>query len=998
MRKGLLKTITLFVLMVLISIGAFAIPANKQAVTIRQPNGKTLTFILGGDEYVNWATTLDQYTLVRNSEGVFTYGVLNENGDLVASKYIASNANERSAEEIAFLSTLPVNLFYSESQIELKKQNSPASAPANNDAKYPSIGTVKLLVILAGFSDLPFTYTNQNFVDLVSQDNYDGTGSVKDYYRDNSDNQFIMDIDVAGPYVLPNSMAYYGGNNSYGSDQNMPYFVLHALNAADPDVDFGDYDNDNDGYVDAIHIIFAGTPESSTGTDNEIWPHRSNVNPNIIKDSKRFGPYSCSAEKRNSVVMDGIGTICHEFGHVLGFPDFYDTDYTGSGGQAAVPGDWDLMSSGSYLNNSATPAGLTGMERHIANWAQPIELTATADNVYLPAINDSSVSYKIDLGNNNEFLMLEHRRKTRWDAYVPGEGMLIYHGQQERINRWLNYGYNDINVNPNNRGWYIVPATGNNGHTETSQAPFPGASGNTNFTNNTTPANTLMNGTPTNKPITSIQYINDSVITFNFMSNLPAVSTGAVESSTITSTSATATGTVLYYGDSTISEQGMLWSVSQQALRDLDQDSINSVQANAVAETFTVEMTGLVPSSIIYYRAYAVSSTGTAYGPVKQFTTPSGLGTLLTRPAVAIDSIHATLVGNVVSMGEGTFVEKGFVVSSDEANDLTLETTWSVQNDTASTGLYYVTLDTLTEGQTYYFKAYVTTNLGTAYGTRRSFTTTFPAIENNVISSNQAFCLGETPQLLTGTEPTGGRGNFTYQWQQKGRTGDWVNATQESTNQNYQPEAITDSTYYRRVVTSNGVVEHISNTILLDVKISRGGVISENISNDTINLGEATGQLKLNNYRGTIIDWERSIDNQAWESLGFNERNYPGETPTTEATYTYRVLVQIDQCPSEYSAEKAIYVKDNSSLEDVANLFEFSVLPNPTAGQITITSEEAQADVIVITNVLGQEILKETNCTINGKVINLDAFESGVYFLNIKQGDKQQTKQIILKK
>ncbi len=1000
MRKKLLKTMTLVVLMLTISIGAFAIPANKQAITVRQPNGKTLTFVLGGDEYVNWATTLDQYTLVRNDQGVFTYGVLNENGDLVASKYIASNANERSAEEIAFLSTLPVNLFYSDAQIELKKQNSPASLPANSDAKYPSIGTVKLLVILVGFSDLPFTYTNQNFVDLVSEENYNGTGSVKDYYKDNSDEQFIMDIDVAGPYTLPNSMAYYGGNNSWGSDQNMDYFVRHALNAADPDVNFADYDNDGDNRVDAIHIIFAGTPESSTGIDNEIWPHRSSVSPNIVKDGRVFGPYSCSAEKRNSVAMDGIGTICHEFGHVLGFPDFYDTDYTGSGGQSAVPGDWDLMSSGSYLNNSATPAGLTGIERQIANWAQPIILTTTSENLYLPAINDSAVFYKIDLGNNNEFLMLEHRRKTRWDAHIPGEGMLIYHAQQNRINNWLNNGQNNINVTPSNRGWYIVPATGNDAHTETSNAPFPGLSGNSNFTNTTTPANTLMNGTPTNKPITSIQYYNDSVITFNFMSSLPAISTGAVVASSITSISATVSGTVLYYGDSTISEQGIVWSVNQQALRDLDEDSINTAQAESIAETFTVGLTSLIPSTTIYYRAYAVSATGTSYGEVRQFNTPSGLGTILTRPATGIDSVHATLAGRIAGLGEGEYVEKGFVVSTDSDNALTLESSWSVSTtEPVQIGIdYTMTLDTLTEGMTYYFKAYVTTTLGTAYGTKRNFTTTFPEIHNNVISSDQAFCLGETPQLLTGSEPTGGRGNFTYQWQQKGRTGSWVNATQESTNQNYQPEAITDSTYYRRVVTSNGVVEHISNTILLDVKISRGGVISENISNDTINLGDATGQLRLNNYRGSIIDWERSIDNQAWESLGFAERNYPGETPTTEGTYSYRVKVQLDQCPSDYSEEKAIYVRDNSSLEDVENMFDFTVLPNPTAGQITITSEQSKAESLTITNVLGQEILKETNCNINGKTISLESLESGVYFLNIKQNGKQATKQIILKK
>ena len=109
MRKGLLKTVMLLMCL-MIGMGAFAIPANRQAITIKQPNGKMLTFILGGDENVHWAKTTDQYMLVRNDEGFFTYGILNEKGDLVASKYLAANPNERTAEERAFLSTLPVNL------------------------------------------------------------------------------------------------------------------------------------------------------------------------------------------------------------------------------------------------------------------------------------------------------------------------------------------------------------------------------------------------------------------------------------------------------------------------------------------------------------------------------------------------------------------------------------------------------------------------------------------------------------------------------------------------------------------------------------------------------------------------------------------------------------------------------------------------------------------------------------------------------------------------
>lgn len=988
-------------LLLLMAVGsvAFAIPAKREAVTIRQPNGKMLTFVLGGDETVNWAKTIDQYTLVRNQEGFFTYGILDENGDLVASKYLAANANERSAEEIAFLATLPVNLFYSTSQIEQMKLSSPA-AMVSDDSKYPSLGTVKLLVILVGFSDLPFTYTNQDFVNLVSQDNYNGTGSVKDYYRDNSDGQFIMDIDVAGPYTLPNPMSYYGGNQGGYHDANIAYFVSHAINAADADVNYADYDNDGDNRVDAIHIIFAGTPESSTGNANEIWPHRSNVANSIIKDGVRFSAYSCSAEKRNSVAMDGIGTICHEFGHVLGFPDFYDTDYDASGGNSYTPGDWDLMASGSYMNNSATPVGLSAMERWIANWFEFDTLTATRENIYLPAINsfDTTVAYYIPLSNSEGF-MVENRKKTDWDNYLPGEGMMIYHCDWNKINPWFNSGSNQINVNPNDRGYFVRTASGVESDAETNRAPFPGATGKTNFTDETTPASTLKNGTLTGKPITNIRFENDSVMRFNFMSVLPATITDSVSSSSITSLSALTWGSIVYEpaaAEDAITERGIVWSLSAEDLDNMTEGNITAVPSDSTGRVFSAQLTSLVPSSTIYFKAYATNANGTVYGQRSQFTTLSGLGTIVTRVASNVGNNSATVEANLTSLGDGEFVAKGFTFTTDANENPDIDGNMVYVSTDSELGAFTYTIDTLSEGVRYYYRAYLTTTVGTVYGIKRNFQTTYPAIENNTIGSDQEFCAGGTPALLVGSEPTGGRGNFTYQWQEKKRTGSWYNATQTADQRDYQPESLDDSTYYRRIVISNGLIRDTSNTVLMNVLVSRGGKITKTVG-DTINLGATTGTLKLQSYRGTILDWERQIDNQAWESIGNTATTYT-ETPQTEAMYSYRARVQISTCPEDYSTEVSIYVKDNSSLQDVANDFTFEVSPNPASSYISITTPFANSHTVRIVNTLGQVVYQAENCKSENMRIDLGGLDNGTYFLTVISEDKQSTKQIIVNK
>ena len=187
---------------------------------------------------------------------------------------------------------------------------------------FPTTGNRKLICILIGFKDKAFTKTKTDFDNLFNQVGYNAggaTGSVKDFYLENSYNQFNLTVDVAGPYTASQNMSYYGANDASGNDVRPRELVLEAINFADPTVNFANYDNDNDGTVDGVYIIYAGYGEEAGGGANAIWAHAWQISP-VVRDGKTISKYSCSAELRGSsgTTITAIGVICHEFGHVLG--------------------------------------------------------------------------------------------------------------------------------------------------------------------------------------------------------------------------------------------------------------------------------------------------------------------------------------------------------------------------------------------------------------------------------------------------------------------------------------------------------------------------------------------------------------------------------------------------------------------------------------------------------------------------------------------------------
>ncbi|MBR1769835.1 MAG: M6 family metalloprotease domain-containing protein, partial [Bacteroidales bacterium] len=480
-----LKKTLLLLSILLFSIETFAVPADKRPVTVKQINGKTLTFILSGDEKLNWANTLDGYTLLHNESGDWVYAVLDGRNNLVPSSVLACNEEERSAEENSFLSSINKNISFSDEQFNsiitaYDEANRPSPILKVMNTNIPTVASDSVLVILVSYSDKPYTYTQADFYNYFAQPNFNGTGSLRDYYLDQSGGLFDMKFRVVGPYTLPNTSAYYANRGEQ--------LAKDAISAADNDVDYTHFANVSNtsgiSRVGCVFVMYAGTPQSSTGNTSEVWPHQSNISSTFMKDDVRFSHYVCGPEMQynyGSTSFAAIGTMCHEFGHALGLPDFYDTGNNSSGSSTNVvsTGDYDLMCSGCYNNNQATPPNWSAYEKLFTDWILKMDtLTDSRDSLSLPVISGGNdTAYLVKVSGSQEFFTLEARRKAGWDAYLPAAGILVHHGNMSKINSWINNGYNSINTSASNRGWFIEPSTGVTSHGTTAQAPFVSNSG-----------------------------------------------------------------------------------------------------------------------------------------------------------------------------------------------------------------------------------------------------------------------------------------------------------------------------------------------------------------------------------------------------------------------------------------------------------------------------------------------------------------------------------------
>ena len=211
-------------------------------------------------------------------------------------------------------------------------------------------------------------------------------------------------------------------------------------------------------------------------------------------------------------VPSNIGTIAHEFSHVLGLPDFYDTDYaSGSGGQSHDPGGWDVMAGGGDYNYGRCPAGYNLLERYALGWANPQEITESGLYTLNP-LNTSREGYILRSPVTDEFFTIENRQRTNWDAYLPGHGMLVFRVDSTNVSIWNN---NKVNCNPEHNYFELLRA-GNSTSGDSSSDPFPGTTGNVMLTNETEPSILTWEGYANFYNITGIKE-QDGIITFNIV-------------------------------------------------------------------------------------------------------------------------------------------------------------------------------------------------------------------------------------------------------------------------------------------------------------------------------------------------------------------------------------------------------------------------------------------------------------------------------------------------
>jgi M6 family metalloprotease-like protein len=532
---------TFLILFVCIAMVGKAMPAYPGLVDYKQPDGTTVKVYLLGDERMKYAETEDGYTLMNNKKGYLEYAAPDKNGDIAPCGIVAKNSANRDNKTKTRLAKIPKHIQYSKAQRTMRmKIRQIIDSEQKLQKAFPSTGTRKLICILMNFNDVSLSRTKTDFDNLFNQTGFNlegATGSVHDYFNEASYGQLDLSVTVAGPYTAANDMAYYGKNDSQDNDTLPRALIEEAIEAADPDVNYEDFDNDNNGYVDAVYVIYAGYGEESGGGSDCIWPHAWSLSSPVICDGKSVSKYSCSPELAGNkgTNISSIGVICHEFGHVLGAPDFYDTDYSKNGDYVGT-GKWDVLAGGTWNNSGKTPAHPNAFTKcYIYNWAKATTISTSQSLVLKNSNQFSNSFYRINTTTPGEFFLLENRQKIGFNSKVPGKGMLIYHVDSAYV--FSHMSSNDVN-NTSHQGMYIMAANSSVGNgvesavysINSTGCPFPGSTSNTIFSDISMPNSLSWAGQNTDKPIQNIvENAQDSTIYFDFMSSGTLVSKSRVK-------------------------------------------------------------------------------------------------------------------------------------------------------------------------------------------------------------------------------------------------------------------------------------------------------------------------------------------------------------------------------------------------------------------------------------------------------------------------------------
>lgn len=420
---------------------ANAIPAKKLQKVITLTNGTQVSVELRGDEYLSWWEGTDG-TAYRATADDTVF----EAFDLEAQKPAAAARRARAEQgRVARLARV---------KNSLKGADDKMRGLGGDHITYK--GVKKGLVVLVDFKNKKFAdgHDLEYYKNVINgkdfSDEEEGyVGSVRDYFLAQSNGQFELDFDVVGPVTMSKNYGYYGNDGAYQKDEKVYEMIKEASDAIQDKVNLKDYDWDGDGEADQVFFLYAGLGQASGGSAGTVWPHESELRHwpcgVLSYPTGKINTYACANEMQpetqgsSRYISAGIGTICHEFSHCLGFADMYDT--TGGGGYGMSV--FDVMDQGSYNGNGFVPCNYTAFERIYAGWVEAIELIDPATVKDMKSVSDYGRPFIMyNYKNTNEYFLMENRQNTGWDKGLYGSnGLLIVHVNYVP-SRWANNSVN----------------------------------------------------------------------------------------------------------------------------------------------------------------------------------------------------------------------------------------------------------------------------------------------------------------------------------------------------------------------------------------------------------------------------------------------------------------------------------------------------------------------------------------------------------------------------
>lgn len=435
----------------------------------------------------------------------------------------------------------------------------------------PVEGTYEIPIVLGMYSNSGPT---PPFPRSTVQSAYfsDAPGTITDYYEEVSGGRVtlmgaVFDwVRTARPdtaYTVGES-GLVSGPLGGGGAGNFVWELVTALDAQG--VDWGEYDNDgpdgfpnsgdDDGFVDVLAVVHPtrGGECGGPGSDDRIWSHRwtlrSAVGRRFVTDTPRVPSgtgfiriddytiqpsVSCSGSGLNE-----IGVFTHELGHAFGLPDLYDTcDASGSCpddvARTSGSGIWDLMASGSWGCNNASPASpchLGAWSKAALGWVDVVTLASDVDHgtLTLPPVESSGTVYRVDAGDgSDEYFLLENRQRIGYDQNLYAPGLLVWQIDPDWVtSRW---GPNRVNSNEH-QGVWLRQADGEDdlgsgrGRGDGGD-PFPGSTQNTVFHAGSNPGTISFAGTATGLTVLDIAASGGQDVTFRLLTRFSTVTLSA---------------------------------------------------------------------------------------------------------------------------------------------------------------------------------------------------------------------------------------------------------------------------------------------------------------------------------------------------------------------------------------------------------------------------------------------------------------------------------------